>query len=56
MSPRLYLSYSTGLVQAIDLLRFDYRLSRKWSVQSEIGVQTRTTLSYELERGKGGKD
>ncbi len=52
LSPRLYLSYSTGLVQAVDLLRFEYRLGRKWSIQSEIGLQTRATVSYELETGK----
>lgn len=52
LSPRLYLSYSIGLEKAIDLVELQYRLSRKWSLESEVGEETRAKLKYKIERGR----
>lgn len=52
LSPRLYLSYSIGLEKAIDLVELQYQLSRRWSLESEVGEETRGKLKYKIERGR----
>lgn len=52
LSPRLYLTYSIGLEKAIDLVELQYQLSRRWSLESEVGEETRGKLTYKIERGR----
>jgi translocation and assembly module TamB len=52
LSPRLYVSYSVGLLQATNIFRVRYILSSKWTLQSETGDGTSTDIQYRLERGR----
>lgn len=50
LSPRLYLSYSVGLLDAVDRLRLRYQLTEHLSVQTEAGAATGGDLLYTIER------
>ena len=50
LSPRLYLSYSIGLLDAVDRLRLRYQLTEHLSVQTEAGAATGGDVLYTIER------
>ncbi|HKJ87504.1 MAG TPA: translocation/assembly module TamB domain-containing protein, partial [Gammaproteobacteria bacterium] len=50
LSPKLYISYSVGFAEAVNQLQIRYQLSRRWSLQTETGLQTGADLLYTLER------
>ena len=50
LSPRLYISYSVGFAEAVNQLQIRYQLSRRWTLQTETGLQTGADLLYTLER------
>lgn len=50
LSPKLYVSYSVGLFEQINLLRLRYQLSRRWTVQTETGTYSGGDLFYTIER------
>lgn len=50
LSPKLYLSYTYGLVEQFDLLQLNYLLSDKWTIQTEVGVESRAAIKYRIER------
>lgn len=50
LSPRLYLNYSIGLLEAADKLRVRYQLTKHLSVQTEAGAATGGDVLYLLER------
>ncbi|MFA7387097.1 MAG: translocation/assembly module TamB domain-containing protein [Thiohalobacteraceae bacterium] len=50
LSPRLYLNYSVGLLDAANRLRLRYELSKRLSLQTETGTETGGDLLYRIER------
>ncbi|MFN2309312.1 MAG: translocation/assembly module TamB domain-containing protein, partial [Gammaproteobacteria bacterium] len=50
LSPRLYLNYSVGLLDAADRLQIRYQLSRHLSVQTETGTEAGGDILYSIER------
>jgi translocation and assembly module TamB len=50
LSPRLYVNYSVGLFEPISTLRIRYKLSKKWFLQSETGVEKGADIIYTIER------
>lgn len=50
LSPRLYVSYGIGVFNAISTLRTRYELSRRWTLNTETGVESAADLLYTLER------
>lgn len=50
LSPRLYLSYSIGLLDAVDRLRLRYQLTEHLSVQTETGAGAGGDVLYTIER------
>lgn len=50
LSPRLYVSYSVGLLQPINILQIRYLLSKYWSLQSTTGsLANGVDLLYTIE-------
>lgn len=50
LTPRLYIDYSLGLLDAVNRLRLNYQISKRWSVQTETGLETGGDLLYSRER------
>lgn len=50
LSPRLYVNYSVGLLDAANKLQMRYQLSKRLSVQTETGTATGADLLYSIER------
>ncbi|MGH8401584.1 MAG: translocation/assembly module TamB domain-containing protein, partial [Gammaproteobacteria bacterium] len=49
LSPRLYISYGTGLLQSINTVRIRYSLSTKWVLEAESGAANSADIIYTLE-------
>jgi translocation and assembly module TamB len=53
LSPKLYVSYATGLFEHTNTFRTRYSLSSRWTLQTESGTDASSTdLLYWFERGK----
>jgi translocation and assembly module TamB len=50
LSPRLYVNYSVGLLDAANRFQMRYQLSKRLSVQTETGTATGGDLLYTIER------
>lgn len=50
LSPRLYVNYSIGLFEQINVLRLRYQLSTHWALQVESGTYAGADLLYTIER------
>jgi translocation and assembly module TamB len=50
LSPQLYVSYGVGLLEAVNVLRMRYRLSRKLSVEVSTSDESSADVIYTLER------
>ncbi len=51
LSPRLYVSYGIGILDAINTLKIEYILSSKWRLTSESSIEKGgADLTYTLER------
>ncbi|MEE4283187.1 MAG: translocation/assembly module TamB domain-containing protein, partial [Pseudomonadales bacterium] len=51
LSPRLYVSYGIGILDAINTLKIEYILSSKWRLASESSTEkSGADLTYTLER------
>ncbi|BAZ94118.1 uncharacterized protein FOKN1_1732 [Thiohalobacter thiocyanaticus] len=50
LSPRLYVNYSVGLFEHLSTLNLRYELSRRWSLESELGVESGVDLLFNIER------
>ena len=50
LSPRLYVNYSIGLFEQINVLRLRYQLSTSWALQVESGAFAGADLLYSIER------
>jgi len=52
LSPKLYVSYATGLFEQTNTFRARYSLTSRWTLQAESGKDSSTDLMYWFERGK----
>lgn len=50
LSPRLYISYGVGLLEAINTLTVRYKISDKWQLKAESGEYQGADLLYTIER------
>jgi translocation and assembly module TamB len=50
LSPKLFVAYSVGLFEQINLLRLRYQLSSRWTVQTETGTYSGADLLFTIER------
>ena len=50
LSPRLYVNYSVGLLDAVNRLQMRYELSRRFTLQTETGTATGGDILYTIER------
>lgn len=50
LSPRLYVGYGIGLFEPVSTLRTRYQLTKRWLVQTELGVISGADLLYKIER------
>lgn len=51
LSPKLYVSYGIGILDALDTLKIEYILSSKWRLTSESSIERGgADLTYTLER------
>jgi translocation and assembly module TamB len=49
LSPRLYVQYSVGLLEPISTFRVRYEMSRRWTLQTETGVESGADLLFTLD-------
>ncbi len=52
LSPKLFVSYATGLFENTNTFRARYSLTNRWTLQTESGKESGTDLLYWFERGK----
>ncbi|HQU15162.1 MAG: hypothetical protein B7Z66_05905 [Chromatiales bacterium 21-64-14] len=50
LSPRLYVQYTTALFQPGNIFRVRYKLSTRWSVETETGIESGIDFLYTIER------
>jgi translocation and assembly module TamB len=50
LSPRLYVSYGVGLVEAINTIKARYTIGDHWTVKTEAGTQRSADLVFTIER------
>lgn len=49
LSPKLYVSYGFGLIDAINTLQLRYRISGKWTLEAQSGLYNGADLLYTIE-------
>jgi len=50
LSPKLYISYGVGLIDAINTLTARYQLSEKWQIEAESGEYQGADILYTIKR------
>jgi translocation and assembly module TamB len=50
LSPRLYVSYGVGLVEAINTVKMRYTVGDHWTIKTEAGTQRSADLVFTIER------
>ena len=50
LSPRLYVGYGVGLVESINTLNLNYKITDSWQLEVESGVNQGADLFYHFER------
>ncbi|NNC97974.1 MAG: translocation/assembly module TamB, partial [Gammaproteobacteria bacterium] len=50
LSPRLFIGYSMGFIEPVNVAKIRYMLSSKWIIESEVSEETRALLKYRFER------
>jgi len=50
LSPRLYVSYGVGLVEAFNTLTLRYKISSQWQIKAESGEYQGADILYTIER------
>ena len=49
LSPKLYVGYTVGLLEPVDIATVRYKLDRRWSLESELADEARASLKYRIE-------
>jgi len=50
LSPKLYISYGVGLIEAVNTLNVRYQISEKWQLKGESGEHQGADLFYTIEK------
>ncbi len=50
LSPRLYVSYGVGLVEAINTVKMRYTVGDHWTIKTEAGTQRSADLVFTIEK------
>jgi len=50
LSPRLYVSYGVGLIEAFNTLTLRYKITDKWQIKAESGESQGADILYTIER------
>jgi len=50
LSPKLYVSYGVGLIEAVNTINLRYQLSDKWQLTGESGQYQGADILYTIER------
>jgi translocation and assembly module TamB len=50
LSPRLYVSYGVGLVEAINTVKMRYTIGDHWTIKTEAGTQRSADLVFTIEK------
>ena len=50
LSPKLYVSYGVGLIEAVNTFNVRYQISSKWQLKGESGLNHSADLLYTIER------
>ncbi|MDX2425591.1 MAG: translocation/assembly module TamB domain-containing protein, partial [Cycloclasticus sp.] len=50
LSPKLYVSYGVGLIEAFNTLTLRYQISDKWQLKGESGEYQGADIFYTIER------
>ncbi len=50
LSPRLYVSYGIGLVEAINTIKMRYTIGDHWTIKTEAGTQRSADLVFTIEK------
>ncbi len=50
ITPRLYMSYGAGLLNALGSLNMRYELTKTWLLQVEAGTSVEVDLMYSMKR------
>jgi translocation and assembly module TamB len=50
LSPRLYINYSIGLFTPTNVLHLKYKLSQRWSLETQSGAQAGGDLIFSIEK------
>lgn len=51
LSPRIYVSYGVGLIQAVNTATISYEISRRWQFRAEAGEHQGGDFIYTIEKG-----
>ena len=52
LSPKLYLDYTVGLVEQLDLVTLSYQITPRWSFRTQLNDENmRTSINYRIETG-----
>ena len=50
LSPKLYISYGVGLIEAFNTFSVRYQISSKWQLKAESGQYQGADILYTIER------
>lgn len=50
LSPKLYISYGVGLIEAVNTINVRYQISDKWQLTGESGLHQGADILYTIER------
>ena len=50
LSPKMYVSYGVGMMDAINTINLRYQLSHRWKLEVESGEFTSADVFYTIER------
>ena len=50
LSPKLYISYGVGLIEAVNTIKLRYQISDKWQLTGESGTHQGADILYTIER------
>lgn len=50
LSPKLYVSYGVGLIEAVNTINIRYQIAKNWHLKAESGTYQQADLLYTIER------
>ncbi len=50
LSPRLYVGYTVGLLEPIDIATVRYQLNQNWALNAEVSDESRAGVRYKIDR------